>query len=240
MRTISRRTFVATAAAVGAGAILRAPALALDNQSPVASSTAGLKSAGRDAVAPQAVPFPAKDVRLQPGAFSAAAEANRKYLKTLPPDRLLHTFRREAGLASSAEPLGDWEKTDCELRGHFAGGHYLSACALAFASSGDEELKRNGDLMVAELAKCQAQRKNGYLSAFPQGREPGGTRGYDHAECLGRKAADAQNQKRNPARLLSASGWQSSCGATSEAGQQTRGACCSQLVTEPLGMPTWW
>jgi uncharacterized protein len=46
-------------------------------------------------------------------------------------------------------------------------GHYLSACALAFASSADEELKRNGDLMVSELAKCQAQNKNGYLSAFP-------------------------------------------------------------------------
>ena len=42
-----------------------------------------------------------------------------------------------------------------------------SACALAFASSGEEELKRNGDLMVAELAKCRAQHKNGYLSAFP-------------------------------------------------------------------------
>ncbi len=109
-----------------------------------------------------------KNVRLQPGAFSAAAEANYRYLKTLPPDRLLHTFRLTAGLPSSAEPLGDWEKPDCELRGHFAGGHYLSACALAFASSGDEELKRNGDLMVAELAKCQTQHKNGYLSAFPQ------------------------------------------------------------------------
>jgi hypothetical protein len=73
-----------------------------------------------------------------------------------------------AGLPSSAEPLGDWEKPDCELRGHFAGGHYLSACALAFAGSGDEELKHNGDLIVAELAKCQTRLKNGYLSAFPQ------------------------------------------------------------------------
>ena len=116
----------------------------------------------------QAVPFPIKDVRLLPGRFAAAAAANRRYLKTLPPDRLLHTFRLTAGLPSSAEPLGDWEKPDCELRGHFVGGHYLSACALAFASSGDDELKRNGDLMVAELAKCQAQYKNGYLSAFPQ------------------------------------------------------------------------
>jgi len=108
-----------------------------------------------------------RNVRLGSGAFSAAADVNRLYLKTLPPDRLLHSFRLTAGLPSSAEPLGDWEKPDCELRGHFAGGHYLSACALAFASSGDEELKRNGDLMVAELAKCQARYKNGYLSAFP-------------------------------------------------------------------------
>ncbi len=166
MKTISRRKFVAAAAAVGAGAVLRVPAFAFENQGSVAAIRS--KSMGRELVAPQAIPFPMKDVRLQPGAFSAAAEVNRKYLKTLPPDRLMHTFRLTAGLPSSAEPLGEWEKPDCELRGHFTGGHYLSACALAFASSGDEELKRNGDLIVAELAKCQAQHKNGYLSAFPQ------------------------------------------------------------------------
>ena len=72
--------------------------------------------------------------------FARRRKPIRRYLKTLPPDRLLHTFRLTAGLPSSAEPLGDWEKPDCELRGHFAGGHYLSACALAFASSGDEDL----------------------------------------------------------------------------------------------------
>jgi uncharacterized protein len=160
VKNISRRKFVATTAAVGAGAILGAPAFALGDQ-------AADKGANREAVVPQASPFPMQNVRLQPGPFAAAAEANRRYLKTLPPARLLHTFRLTAGLPSLAEPLGEWEKPDCELRGHFAGGHYLSACALAFASSGDEELKRNGDLMVAELAKCQAQHKNGYLSAFP-------------------------------------------------------------------------
>jgi len=164
---ISRRKFVATAAVAGAGAVLRGPAFAFEDPSASVSSAVS-KAVGREVVVPQASAFPMKSVRLQPGAFSAAAEANRKYLKTLPPDRLLHTFRLTAGLPSAAEALGDWEKPDCELRGHFAGGHYLSACALAFASSGDEELKRNGDLMVAELAKCQAQHKNGYLSAFPQ------------------------------------------------------------------------
>jgi DUF1680 family protein len=168
MKTVNRREFVATAVSVGAGAMLRVPAFASENQSPGASSAAASKAVNHEVVVPPASPFPLKDVRLQPGAFSAAEEANRKYLKTLSADRLLHTFRLTAGLPSSVEPFGEWEKPDCELRGHFTGGHYLSACALAFASSGDEELKRNGDLMVAELAKCQAQHKNGYLSAFPQ------------------------------------------------------------------------
>jgi DUF1680 family protein len=168
MKTVSRREFVATAAAVGVGAMLRSPAFAFKAQGNSAGSAAASKAVNHEVVVLQASPFPMKSVRLQPGAFSTAAEVNRKYLKTLPPDRLLHTFRLTAGLPSSAEPLGDWEKPDCELRGHFTGGHYLSACALAFASSGDEELKRNGDLMVAELAKCQAQHKNGFLSAFPQ------------------------------------------------------------------------
>ena len=169
MEKISRRKFVATAAAAaGAATVLPTRALALHEEMPKPFSASAAKQISREVVPLQAVPFPMSNVRLGPGAFSAAGEANRRYLKTLPPDRLLHTFRLTAGLPSSAEPLGDWEKPDCELRGHFAGGHYLSACALAFASYGDEELKRNGDVMVAELAKCQAQHKNGYLSAFPQ------------------------------------------------------------------------
>ena len=169
MEKISRRDFVAAAvAAAGAAAVLPTEALALQEEMPKPLSASAAKQISREVVPLRAIPFPMSNVRLGPGAFSAAAEANRRYLRTLPPDRLLHTFRLTAGLPSSAEPLGDWEKPDCELRGHFAGGHYLSACALAFASSGDEELKRNGDVMVAELARCQAQRRNGYLSAFPQ------------------------------------------------------------------------
>jgi DUF1680 family protein len=164
---ISRRHFVASAAAAVASAAL--PRSVFAAQDPVVNAVAGHESraASRDSDRWQAIPFPMKNVRLGAGAFRDAADANRRYLKSLPPDRLLHTFRLTAGLPSSAEPLGDWEKPDCELRGHFAGGHYLSACAMAFASSGDEELKRNGDLVVAELAKCQAKLKTGYLSAFP-------------------------------------------------------------------------
>jgi DUF1680 family protein len=54
----------------------------------------------------------------------------------LEPDRLLHMFRVTAGLPSHAEPLGGWEQPTNELRGHFT-GHYLSACAMLHATSGD-------------------------------------------------------------------------------------------------------
>ena len=120
----------------------------------------------RSDVALKIQPFPMTSVRLLPGVFYQAQEANRKFLYEQSPDRLLHVFRVNAGIASKAAPLGGWEKVDCELRGHFV-GHYLSACALGYSSSSDAELKTRGDYLVAELAKCQQQLKGGYLSAFP-------------------------------------------------------------------------
>ncbi len=114
-----------------------------------------------------ALPFSTSQIRLLPGPCQEAQEANRRYLHTLPVDRLAHSFRVTAGIPSSAQPLGGWEKPDSELRGHFAGGHYLSAVALLYASTRDEELKKNGDALVAALAACQKEMKNGYLSAFP-------------------------------------------------------------------------
>ena len=92
-------------------------------------------------------------------------QRNMGFLLSLPNDRLLHMFRVTAGLPSTAEPLGGWEAADCELRGHFAGGHLLSACALMYASTGDERFRDKGNMLVAELAKCQ--QPDGYLSAYP-------------------------------------------------------------------------
>lgn len=124
--------------------------------------------AGHGKITRALAPFPLHQVRLLDGPFLQAAQVNQKYLLSLPADRLLHTFRLTAGLPSTAEPLGGWEKPDCELRGHFAGGHYLSACALAYAATGDPAIKARSDEMVAELAKCQKKHGNGYLSAFPE------------------------------------------------------------------------
>ena len=112
-------------------------------------------------------PFALTQVRLLDGPFKNAMELDRKYLFELDADRLLHNFRVTAGLPSTAKPLGGWEAPDCELRGHFV-GHYLSACALMYASTGDERLKAKGDAVVADLAECQAKLGNGYLSAYPE------------------------------------------------------------------------
>ena len=106
-------------------------------------------------------------VSLLPGPCLRAAEHNRAFMTRIAPDRLLHTFRLNAGLASSAQPLGGWEAPNVELRGHIT-GHYLSACALRTAAAGDREMKARGDEMVAELARCQGKlATGGYLSAFP-------------------------------------------------------------------------
>ncbi|HEV8268217.1 MAG TPA: beta-L-arabinofuranosidase domain-containing protein, partial [Thermoanaerobaculia bacterium] len=111
---------------------------------------------------------PLDRVRLTPGPFLEARDRNSRYLLSLPQDRLLRSFRVNAGLTASAEPLGGWEKPDCELRGHFTGGHYLSACALTYAATGEEEFRARANAMVAELAKCQKALGSGYLSAFPE------------------------------------------------------------------------
>jgi uncharacterized protein len=164
----SRRHFVTTIAAAAGSALLPKSTMASVPQDPVVDKAQkdGMP-VNYEKVPWKVRPFPMKQVRLGDGVCKIAMEADRQYLHSLPPDRLLHTFRSNAGLQSSAQPLGGWEAPDCELRGHYAGGHYLSACALMYASSGDEDLKKNADLVVAELGKCQASLKSGYLSAFP-------------------------------------------------------------------------
>ena len=120
----------------------------------------------KDSVQAKAQPFDLRNVRLLDGPLLDSMQHNRDFLRGLETDRLLHTFRLTAGLPSKAEPLGGWEKPDVELRGHFT-GHFLSACALMSAGAGDQMLRDKGNLMVAELAKCQRANGNGYLSAFP-------------------------------------------------------------------------
>lgn len=112
-------------------------------------------------------PFPLTSVRLATGIFREQEEINARYLDSLTVDRLLHPFRVTAGISSSAKPYRGWEEPTCELRGHFAGGHFLSAVALASACSGNAVLKGRGNELVDGLGECQKKLGTGYLSAYP-------------------------------------------------------------------------
>jgi len=114
------------------------------------------------AVALRAEPFRLRDVRLLEGPFRHAMELDRRYLRSLDPDRLLHVFRLGAGLPSTAKPYGGWMAPDHNSRGEFV-GHYLTACAFMVAGTGDARIKDNADRVVAGLAECQEKRGHGFL-----------------------------------------------------------------------------
>jgi len=121
----------------------------------------------RNGIKPRLELFSLGDVTLEAGPLLEARDWNRAYLMRLPNDRLLHNFRVTAGLPSTATPLGGWEEPKGELRGHFV-GHYLSACALLYAATGENAIKAKADELVAGIAECQAKlNQNGYVSAFP-------------------------------------------------------------------------
>ena len=107
----------------------------------------------------KARPFALRRVRLLDSAFKRAMEVNRAYLLKLDPDRFLWPFHERAGLPPKGKRYGGWARLDCV--GHTS-GHYLSACSLMCASTGDEELKRRVDYMVAQIARVQAKHANGY------------------------------------------------------------------------------
>lgn len=156
MAEVSRRTVLRASA--GAGLMTTATAATTLGAGPASAADVGVSA---DA-------FPLSAVTLLPGPFQANTGRTHSYLLFINPDRLLHTFRLNYGLPSSATPCGGWESPTTELRGHST-GHVLTALAQAYASTGRAEFKSKGDYLVAELAKCQARASSpGYLSAFPE------------------------------------------------------------------------
>lgn len=115
----------------------------------------------------RAHPFSNKTVTLTSSWIKQREDLNTEYLKSLDPDRLLHNFRMNAGLHSSAQPLEGWEAPGIGLRGHFV-GHYLSAVSSLVEKYSDPLLIRNLNYLVEELDKCQRALGHGYLSAFPE------------------------------------------------------------------------
>jgi DUF1680 family protein len=155
----TRRTLLAAGAAATAATTL-------------VSERAAAATAARPDTGVSAYAFPLTAVQLLSSPFSANTGRTQSYLLFLDNDRMLHTFRLNVGLSSSATACGGWESPTTELRGHST-GHLLSALAQAYASSGNTAFKTKGDAIVTVLAQCQSRAatagyNTGYLSAFPE------------------------------------------------------------------------
>ncbi|WP_423127217.1 glycoside hydrolase family 127 protein [Gaoshiqia sp. Z1-71] len=123
----------------------------------------------------KAYAFEMSDIKLLPSRFTENMERESRWILSLGVDRLLHSFRTNAGVWAgleggydSVDKLGGWESLDCELRGHTT-GHILSGLAMLYASTGDEQYKLKADSLVSGLAVVQkALGEEGYLSAYPE------------------------------------------------------------------------
>jgi len=122
--------------------------------------------------------FALSDVDLLDGPFLKARLRSQRYLLSLEPDRMLHTYRVNAGLPPRAEVYGGWESnptwTEIHCQGHTL-GHYLSGCSLMYGATQDVRFKQRADYIVAELRDCQIAGKTGLLTAFPEGSSLMGT-----------------------------------------------------------------
>lgn len=116
--------------------------------------------------------FGLDEVRLLPGPFLQAQQLNQKTILAYEPDRLLAKFRKEAGLEPRAEHYHGWE--DDTISGHTL-GHYLTACAQMYKTTGDAQFLDRVRYIVEELARCQAADGTGYVAAIPNGKHILGT-----------------------------------------------------------------
>lgn len=117
--------------------------------------------------------FSLRDIALSDGPFKHARDLNIQTLLEYDVDRLLAGYRKQAGMPEKAKSFSNWDGLD----GHVA-GHYLSAMAMNYASTRNEECRRRMEYMIVELKACQdANGLNnpdwgiGYVGAVPNSKK---------------------------------------------------------------------
>jgi DUF1680 family protein len=170
-KKVTRREFLKattkTTAKIAIGAV-GLTALA-QTMNPLTSSLAAPSNLAYGVIA---FPFALNEVTLQSSRFLDNRNRALSYLSFLDSERMLHTFRLNYGLTSSATAAGGWEATNMGLRGHSM-GHFLTALAQAYKGTNDAQYKTKADYLITELKKCYDRATTvgftaGYLSAFPE------------------------------------------------------------------------
>jgi len=113
--------------------------------------------------------FPLSNVKLLDSPFKHALDLNVEVLLQYDIDRLLAPLLHEAGLPKKAEFFPNWQGLD----GHIV-GHYLSALAIHYAATGNEELKGRMEYVIAEMRRCQVANgdanNDGYIGGVPNSK----------------------------------------------------------------------
>lgn len=104
-----------------------------------------------------------RNVKIKDAFLQRSFALESDYLLSLDPMRLIAGFQETAGRRPKAIRYPGWEET--EIQGHTL-GHYLTAMAQAFASTGERRYREPLDAVMEELACCQ--REDGYLFASPE------------------------------------------------------------------------
>ncbi|TDB82288.1 beta-L-arabinofuranosidase domain-containing protein [Micromonospora sp. KC721] len=163
---ISRRRLIQ---AVGATAVVSATGAATVGAAPASAALAP----ARPDIGVSAFPFDLGQVRLTASRWLDNQTRTLNYLRFVDVNRLLYNFRANHRLSTGgvAAP-GGWDGPTFPFRSHVQ-GHFLTAWAHAWAVLGDTTCRDKANLMVAELAKCQANNvaagfNTGYLSGFPE------------------------------------------------------------------------
>ena len=123
--------------------------------------------------------FDLQEITLTDGMFKTALDLNNETLLQYDVDRLLTPYFRQAGISGweAQHPnFPNWGSGSFRLDGH-VGGHYLSALALAYAATKDEDmrtrLKERMDYTLEKMAQCQAvfddntEGLYGYIGGLP-------------------------------------------------------------------------
>ena len=112
-----------------------------------------------------------KYVSLKDGELLRREKDNRSYLMELKSEALLQNYYLEAGIGqvfgSKAMAHGGWEDPTCQLRGHFL-GHFLSAAAMRYHETKDEELIAKANAIVSELHICQRENGGQWAASIPE------------------------------------------------------------------------
>ncbi|EHS58617.1 beta-L-arabinofuranosidase domain-containing protein [Paenibacillus sp. Aloe-11] len=125
--------------------------------------------------APQLHGISTQKVHLEgPSLLKSAQNRRLQFLLTVNDDQMLYNFRKAASLDTlNAPAMIGWDSDESLLKGHTT-GHYLSALALCYASTGNERIHQKLAYLVDELNKVQLafeaddRYHYGFLSAYSE------------------------------------------------------------------------